>query len=132
MFGHIRFAMKCLLNFLDVFLGLMSMDFGQMVKFYKKSPAKCKWNVLKNLVYYSFKLTLFHVSQMFDENARCTFANILNSIYNYVFNFNYILNWFFNFWLLFPLFWCTNKIAMPFFTLFILKLIFFSLTLSLE
>jgi hypothetical protein len=73
----------------NVFLGLVNADFSHLIKSYKELPEK--WNVLKNMVYFAFKFTLFHISKMFDSNALHTFENILTSIFNYVKNFNYII-----------------------------------------
>jgi hypothetical protein len=59
-----------------------------MIENFVSIPFREKWNVLKNLVYYAFKLTLFNISKIFDSDSDATFGLILKSIYNYIKNFH--------------------------------------------
>ena len=50
-----------------------------------------KWNLLKNLVYFSFKFALFHMFDELNEKiTRSSIGVILISIYQYIKNFNQI------------------------------------------
>ena len=70
---------------LDVFVCLLKLDLPGTLRCYGKLSAHQRWNVVKNVLYYSFKLTLLNLSNMFNnEEGAASFCLILNSIYNYV------------------------------------------------
>lgn len=67
------------------------MDLNGMIDIYKLiTHTNSRWNVLKNLVYFSFKFALFHMFDLNDKIAKSSIGIILISIYQYIKNFNQI------------------------------------------
>lgn len=67
---------------------LLNLEFDDLLKNFNLIPMADKWNVLKNLIYYSVKITLIEIAQLFfTECGEDAFGEILNSIFNYVKNF---------------------------------------------
>lgn len=72
-------------------MSLLRLDFNELLQSFVSIPLKDRWNVLKNLIYYSVKLTLSTISEFFIDDVGEAFSQIIQSIYSYVRNFNRII-----------------------------------------
>lgn len=67
-----------------IFLSLFKNDWDSVLDKFKGLPPKSKWHVLKNLIYFSFKIALFQLVNLKECGSKTSMSMILNSIYQYV------------------------------------------------
>ena len=48
-------------------------DLNGMIAYFKQIGTNSKWNLLKNLVYFSFKFALFHMFDLNDKIAKASY-----------------------------------------------------------
>lgn len=62
---------------------LFKNDWNGVLENFKLLTLNSKWNVLKNLVYFSFKIALFQLVDLNDRNSKKSMAMVMNSVYQY-------------------------------------------------
>lgn len=73
-----------------IFINLFKNDWKSVVENYKQLLTSSKWNVLKNLIYFSFKIALFQLIDLNERGSKTSMGMILNSIYQYIKNIDQI------------------------------------------
>ena len=74
----------------SMFMCLFKSDWNGVLENFKKLSVESKWNLLKNLVYFSFKLALFQLVDLKERGTKTSMVMVLNSIYQYTKSINQI------------------------------------------
>jgi hypothetical protein len=65
-------------------------DWNELLRNFKSLTSKIKWHILKNLIYFSFKIALFQLIDLKECGSKTSMVTILNSIYQYAKNIDQI------------------------------------------
>ncbi len=74
----------------SMFMCLFKSDWNGVLENFRRLSMESKWNVLKNLVYFSFKLALFQLVDLKERGSRTAIVMVLNSIYQFTKSMNQI------------------------------------------
>ena len=74
---------KLVVNAGSIFMCLFKSDWNGVLESFKLLSTGSKWIVLKNLVYFAFKLALFQLVDLKERGVKTSMVMVLNSIYQY-------------------------------------------------
>jgi len=81
---------RTVINSGSIFMCLFKGDWNGVLDNFKNLSTESKWNVLKNLVYFSFKLALFQLVDLKERGSKTSLVMVLNSIYQFTKSMNQI------------------------------------------